>query len=197
MTDLQNRNVKKFSKLLFLVSVITGCLIFINIQKNETKNISNKKIESLIKSYAGFIKDGSDEKLSDSQFEDLKYRYFSKNATNISSKTVYRPRNVQVDSITMIGAVPFPSSETLKKTNFMEAFREDSQMGDSRLVFSRNKSHVIISSTFGEDDCYLFIKGIKLNRYKITINTKQINEITNDDLRSACKNDYNMITVQN
>lgn len=112
MTDLQNRNVKKFSKLLFLVSFITGCLIFINIQKNETKNISNKKIESLIKSYAGFIKDGSDEKLSDSQFEDLKYRYFSKNATNISSKTVYRPRNVQVDSITMIGAVPFPIIKT-------------------------------------------------------------------------------------
>lgn len=194
MKGSKNKEFKSLIYVLLIVIFLGVSLFYLRPQKNEE---SSKEIKSLVNSYNGFIKEGSDEKLSDQQFEDLKYRYFSNNATNIASKTVYRAHDVHQDSFIIVGGVFIPSTETLKRTNFMEAFRDDSEMGDSRLVFSRSKDVVTVSSTFGGNDCYSFVKEMKKYKFNITINNKVIDNITNDDLRTVCRNDYNMISVKN
>jgi len=175
--------------LIFMSLVILAGILTFNAVSLE-KSRKNEKAESLVNAYIGFINATSIKDVKEEDFENLKYRYFSESPINIASKTVYRAHDVAIES-----SANSLGGGILKKTQFMEVFRKDDELGESRINFARKKETIILSSTFGNEDCALFSKEIIENNLKLTINDKNVENL--NSIREFCVNKYNVVIVKN
>lgn len=180
--------------LIALTVAITMIAVLIYFVLSQQDNSNQKRIASLVNSYIGFLNATSDNNMKESDFENLKYRYFSENATNLGSKTVYRAEDILVEDSRPVGSRMVSGSQILKKTQFMEVFQKDEEIGDSRINFVKKKGDVILSTTFGRMDCSIFSKKMIENNLKVAINDKPV-EKTNDVI-GLCANNYNIVVVK-
>lgn len=180
--------------LIALTIAISMIAVLVHFVFSQQDNSNQKRIASLVNSYIGFLNATTDNNMKESDFENLKYRYFSENAINLGSKTVYRSKDILVEDSQPVGSRIVSGSQILKKTQFMEVFQKDKEIGDSRINFVKKEGEVVLSTTFGRMDCSVFSKKMIENNLKVAINDKSVTK-TNDVI-GLCANNYNIVVIK-
>jgi len=177
-----------------LTAAIGLVALVIFLAYSHQENSDDSRVASLVNSYIGFLNATTDKNMKESDFENLKYRYFSENATNLGSKTVYRSKDILVEDSTPVGSRMVSGSQVLKKTQFMEVFQKDEEIGDSRINFVKKEGDVVLSTTFGKMDCSVFSKKMIENNLKVAINDKPVKK--RNDVIGLCANNYNIVVIK-